>query len=59
MNCEYCNENKMKDFDTKESSCSQYIDRNMLISDVNIEYEGITCRVKIKYCPMCGRKLEE
>mgnify|MGYP007053736792 CR=1 FL=1 len=55
--CEYCEKGKhISKFSTpRETNCLYIRDGNELVTIMSYGY--MYCR--IKYCPMCGKKLEE
>ena len=58
-NCEYCHEDSDGYVKPVEKNCYAFIRFGMDGWELSLKANGWHGSAKIKYCPMCGRKLEK
>lgn len=64
MSCEFCN-GKVNEIESYDGWSTVYLDTQIKGRTLNVEYDAYSVDssfdidIRISYCPMCGRKLEE
>ena len=57
-NCDYCQEDKDGHVSGLDKNGHVWIHDPDLRNELMVRYYGNQLRIRIKYCPMCGRKLK-